>query len=221
MHGLTPFAVALLIWAGLVEVRAGLVFEKTHLDITAPVAATQTEAVFPFRTEGDRAVSITALKSSCECTEVRSARMIYQPGETGEIHAVFKHGERVGEQFKTLTVRTDEQGVAPQRLSFDVVIPRVVEVAPVALFWQTGAPREGKEIRIAFPEEKFKPVDVTISGEAKNVDARLDCVEAGKKYVLKVVPRSTSEPWKEELAIAINFGGEQGIRRQVCYAYVK
>jgi len=217
--GMAPVLVFLAIFSVQAEIRAGLVFEKTHLDITAPIAATQTEAVFPFHAEG--ATTIKGLKSSCECTEVRSERMIYQPGEKGEVRAIFKHGERVGEQFKTITVRTDEAGVGPQKLSFKVVIPRVVEVTPVALFWGTGAPKEAREIQIVFPDEKCLPVDVRISGERKNADAALRCLEPGRKYLLTVSPRSTSEAWKEELPIEMDFGGELGVRKQVCYAYVK
>ena len=222
MHRLTPLLLSsLMLISSRMDVRAGLVFERGHLDIAAVVTATQTEAVFPFHVEEDRPVFITGIKSSCECTEGRSERKAYQPGEKGEIRAIFKHGERVGEQFKSITVRTDEQGVGPQRLSFKVVIPRVVEVTPVALFWEAGGTGQAKEIQIVFPDDKFPPVEVVIVGERKNVDAGLRCVEQGKKYVLTVTPHSTSEPWKEELPIEINFGGELGVRRQICYAYAK
>ena len=119
-------------------IRAGLVFENTHLDIDASATATQTVALFPFHVDGERAITIKGIKSSCECTEGHADRVAYQPGERGEISAIFQHGERTGEQFKTITMKTDEPGVGPQRLSFNVVIPRVVEVVPVALFWETG-----------------------------------------------------------------------------------
>ncbi len=219
--GTASVLIFLAVFSNLAAVRAGLVFENSHLDIEARVTATQTVAVFRFHVEGDRAITIKEIKSSCECTEGRADRAAYQPGERGEIRAVFKHGERTGEQFKTVTVKTDEAGIGPQRLSFKVLIPRVVEVVPVALFWQTGAKSEAKEIRISFPDGKFQPVEVGLVGPQKNVSAELRCLEKGTRYVLTVSPRSTSEPWKEELPIEMNFGGELGIRRQVCYAYVK
>jgi len=208
-----------VIFSNLSTSRAGLVFETPHLDITAPVTSTQTEAIFPFRVDG--ATSIKSVKSSCECTVGKSNKVSYQPGERGEIRAIFTHGERVGEQFKTLTIRTDEPGVGPQKVSFKVVIPRVVEVSPVALFWTRGAKIEMKEIQIVFPDGKFKPVGIGIPGKQKNIDAKLTCVESGKRYVLTVSPRSTAESWKEELSIEMDFGPELGVRKQICYAYVK
>lgn len=210
-----------VILLNLPTILAGLVFEKTHLDITAPVTATQTEAIFPFRVDGGIDVSIKAVKSSCECTVGKSDKVSYTLGERGEIRASFTHGERVGEQFKSLTIRTDEPGVGPQKVSFKVVIPRVVEVSPVALFWTRGGRIESKEIQIVFPDEKFKPVGIVMQGEQKNIDAKLTCLESGKRYVLTVSPLSTSESWKEELPIEIDFGRVLGVRKQICYAYVK
>jgi len=211
----------LVVFLNLSPSQAGLVFDKPHLDIQAPVTVTQTEAIFPFHVEGTSEVTLKAIKSSCECTEGKTDKLSYKPGEQGELRAVFKHGERVGEQFKTITVKTDEPGGGAQKVSFKVVIPRVVEVSPVALFWATGSQRESKEIRIGFPDTEVRPVGVVLSGGQDHVDAILTCLEPGSKYLVTVRPRSTSSDWKEELVLEMDFGSELGVRKQICYAYVK
>ncbi len=136
------------------------------------------------------------------------------------IQAVFTHGDRSGEQFKTITVRTNEAGNMPTRLSFNVLIPKLVEMVPVALFWDKDGKSDSREILVSFPEAGAKLLSVGISSHSNHLSAKLRCLEDMKKYVLTVTPLSVKEHWKEEIIIEVQWKS-LGARHYSCYAYVK
>ena len=51
-------------------------------------------AVFAFENIGDKAFTITEVKSSCGCTTAALGKKTYAPGESGEINAKFNIGSR-------------------------------------------------------------------------------------------------------------------------------
>jgi hypothetical protein len=69
----------------------------------------QVVATFPFTNAGKEPVTITSLKTSCDCTTASLAKHTYAPGEGGEITATFTVGGRSGLQSKTILVQTTDK----------------------------------------------------------------------------------------------------------------
>jgi len=70
----------------------------------------QVVATFPFTNAGSEPVTITSLRTSCDCTTASLAKHTYAPGEGGSITATFTVGGRTGPQTKTILVRTTDRG---------------------------------------------------------------------------------------------------------------
>jgi hypothetical protein len=198
--------------------RAELIFESSHVDLDAGASDASTEAVFGFTNKGRRAVEIREVKSSCDCTTTKLEKRRYDPGETGAIKAVFTFGERVGEQFKQITVKTDEGVESVYRLSFRVRISEWLTAAPIALFWTQGGKAETKTIRVNCPEQQATSVVVT--AVFHKVKARVESGGGGQSYEVIVSPKSTGEVFREEILVDAEFPGV-GKRTIRCYAYVK
>lgn len=64
---------------------------------------------FEFTNEGTGVLEISEVKPSCGCTTTALEKMIYEPGEEGEIELVF-HPKGYGPQTKTLTVKSNSKG---------------------------------------------------------------------------------------------------------------
>lgn len=99
----------------------GLKWEETVVSVKAQPKDQQAETIFAFTNTYSRPVEIKKISTSCGCTTAKLAKMRYQPGESGEVHVVFKFGGRKGTQVKSILVRTDED--APDILIYRVEIP--------------------------------------------------------------------------------------------------
>lgn len=78
---------------------------------------------FPFRNDGDRAVTLVSVDTSCRCLSVDIPRKIYAPGETGDLRVAFAVGGGTGLLEKSVTVTTDEARAEPVRLVLRVTVP--------------------------------------------------------------------------------------------------
>ena len=90
------------------------------------------ERGFGFRNEGEAAVTVTSVESSCGCTTAELAQTVYAPGEAGRIDVTFELGDRNGRQIKQVVVRTDDPATPVTTLTLDVTIPRPVELSPLS-----------------------------------------------------------------------------------------
>src|SRR3954468_5493775 len=103
----TLAAVALLTAAG--TACAGLDWTKPVQDFQATPDKPSVEARFAFKNTGATPVTITSLKTTCGCTTARLDKRTYQPGEQGEIVAVYKFPFQKGALRKLVLVTTDDR----------------------------------------------------------------------------------------------------------------
>jgi hypothetical protein len=76
--------------------------------LTPRPGETQATALFAFKNESDRPVTITDVRPSCPCTSVELTRRTYAPGEQGSIRAKVALGDWKGVQTKMIFVTTDD-----------------------------------------------------------------------------------------------------------------
>jgi len=138
-------AIFILFLVGVSLARAELVFETLDIDGgRADISDTKFVGKFPFKNTGDETVKIMAVNSSCGCTTPTLPKKEYLPGESGVITATFEFGARTGHQQKKITVVTND-GTPNKRtvLSLEVVIPRVLDVSPRVVVWDTKKSESG------------------------------------------------------------------------------
>ena len=83
----------------------------------------QVVATFPVTNAGSEPVTITSLRTSCDCTTASLAKHTYAPGEGGSITATFTVGGRTGPQTKTILVQTTDKVESTVVLTLQVHVP--------------------------------------------------------------------------------------------------
>lgn len=142
-----PLACALLALAGPARAEA-LGWKRTTVEVAATSRQEKAEAVFTFRNEGTKRVTIATVTASCDCVVPELAKKVFEPGESGELKAVIEIRGKVGRLEKTITVTTAENPAAPVLLTLRVDIPELVEIKPRLLVWQMGEEAKEKTVEI-------------------------------------------------------------------------
>ncbi len=78
-------------------------------------------ATYEFVNKGDKPVIITNVRTSCGCTSKNYSKEPIQPGKKGQVQATY-NAAHLGKFSKTVTVTTNEEGVAPKRLKISGVV---------------------------------------------------------------------------------------------------
>ena len=220
-----PLVVDMNIEEDAVKLGGELVHQKRELDWdqTESYAEAAPEdmgatSVFRFTNTGKGVVKIADVKSSCDCTTTKLDKLEYQPGEQGEIVADFKFGNRQGLQMKTIKVFVDHQD-EPIVLTMKTLIPKVLDIGRTFVFWEQN--KEPHTYEIDLKVEIEEPVHVvSVTSDNELIEARLEAIEGGKHYKLKVSPVSLNELVKARIAIQTDFPKEKP-RTYYVYAHIK
>jgi hypothetical protein len=161
-------------------------------------------AKFGFTNVGSSPVTITDIHSSCGCTTATLAKKTYAPGESGEIEAKLNFAGHVGHQQKWLYVTTNVQGTKPELLSLAVDIPPEITIQPEFVMWRIGDPLEPKTMRVLIPDG-IPTKMVAVQADNPAIQVRLQEVQAGKEWEVKITPTSTREPIKAVVTIRSDY----------------
>jgi hypothetical protein len=174
----------------------------TQTQIAQPTAA-EVFAVYAFTNKGEAPVSIVSIKSSCGCTTAALEKKTYGPGETGEIVASLKIGNRQGVQKNTITVSTDD-GEAPVVLTMETTIPQVLTVQPVFLIWHLGGVADPKSVSIKAGISD--PVHIlSARSNNENIAVEVETLADGREYRVNLYPLSTDEAIKARVTIETDY----------------
>ncbi len=180
-------------------------WDAQRIELTAKLADKQAVGVFRFVNAGNTTITITSVKSDCGCTTADLSKQTYAPGEAGEIKAVFTFEGRVGQQDKTIQVTTDDEPTKPVTLMLRVNILEPLTCAPRLLLWRIGDDESEKEAVIASKGANWIVTLDFKATPAAAVVARLETLDAGKKYRLLVQPASTASAAQTSLACVATF----------------
>lgn len=199
---------------------APLTWQSTTVELTATARQEKAEAVFAFRNEGPRRMTIASVTASCDCVVPALAKKVFDPGESGEIKAVIEIRGKVGRLEKTITVTTAENPAAPMLLTLRVDIPEIVEIKPRLLVWQVGEPAAAKTVDI-FLATRQPLAMVEAKSDAPGMDARLETVVPHRQYRLIVQPASTAQPVRAAVSIKSRTGDSEDVPSVNVYAQVR
>lgn len=190
---------------------AQLVFEKrSHFEQAEPGQG-KFEVSFSFRNQGTEVVRILDLDSSCGCLSSQTDRMVYGPGESGSLSAVFKLGSMVGTMKKALYVKTnlsDAQEGKSHILEVSVEIPEIISITPKVLHWQVGEELKQKHYDIEIQGEY--PIAIkSMNSTRKQMNYELLTLEAGRRYRILMTPSTTEIP----IMGALRIGTDSKLRK--------
>lgn len=176
---------------------------------TAPFQTTQ-EAVFQFVNTGARPVRILEVESNCDCLDAAADRQVYAPGESGLIRSSFTVGDRLGLYERRIKVVTDENP-EPVRLLVRIEVPELVTLTPRSVAWQLNEPAAEKAIDLeVVPGLKIE--FTRVQPTSGDFAARLETIEAGRRYRVYLRPPATAQPANAAVRI---FGRAPASRQDV------
>lgn len=168
--------------------QAGIVWEKTEIEVTPKKGETKIAVPFFFEVQKGQPVELLDVGSACGCTVTKIEKRMYSPEETGFLEVVFTPGQRQGKQIKAVEVKTVEAGVETlTKLTLMVNLPELAKVEKSLYEWARGD-TEPKDIKIALGAD----VTVALSAETpiapKLFNVELSTDAEGKAYTLRVTP---------------------------------
>lgn len=197
--------------------------EKQHFDTS--FGQDSVEAVYKFTNTSDRPVTITEATASCGCTVPSLDKKVYQPGESGELKAIFTLGSRQGEQRKTITVNTETGGEQNQyNLMLEVDIPVPVTLTPRVRFWSVGEQAEAQEVAISFNEKlpmEIQGLKRKDDQEPESFDYEIETVKEGLEYRLKITPKHPNAKSRDVFYLVSDDDKEDILRSFPIYVYVR
>lgn len=189
----------LIAWIGLVASlsAAPLTFEKTLIEVKAPIDSATVTEDFKFTNAGDTTVMIREADAGCSCVgvHVSGSKLSYAPGESGVLRAKFELGSFQGTVDKQINIwlKGDPAEKPSNTVTLRVHIPQIIKITPRTIKWKTGSEPVMKVVTVEMDYEKAIHVK-SVSSSNTNFEAKLVVVEEGKKYHLEVTPKNTESP---------------------------
>ena len=139
-----------------------------------------------------------------------------EPGQRGELTAVFTIGSRTGKQTKHVIVRSDDPQKPVTTLTLKATIPVWLKVRPRLVYWSPDEPATTK--RVTLEAEDDRPMTILsvtplapgitpapgsepASEKAPAVTAELETIEEGQRYAVLITPTEPRTPGLTRLQI--------------------
>lgn len=116
------------------EAKPEIVFEKKSHDFGAIDEGVMATTTFTFKNTGNAPLILKTVNASCGCTTPKWSKEPINPGETGEITAVYNSKGRPGNFTKSITVKHNaENGTDILTIRGNVVRKEVEPASPVVV----------------------------------------------------------------------------------------
>jgi len=121
---LLPLGFAVLAGSVLPLRSAGLTWDRPAAVLTAQPGQRTVQAIFHFRNTSSHPVTILAIEPSCRCVSAETPKLVWLPGEAGDLLATFTVGGQRGKVERSIEVTTDETDCPPTRaLTLQINLP--------------------------------------------------------------------------------------------------
>ncbi len=188
---LIPFLIITAALTGWVNADSALKWDRKTVEAQGVPGEKTVRAEFGFTNVSKQPVVIDSVKPGCGCTTAALDKKVYQPGEKGQIDAIFTPGSRKGTQAKAIAVKIKGEP-EPVTLTLVARIGDAVQLDPPLVFWRTGEEPRPKTIRVRVPSEAGLKI-VGVSSNNPLFTAKVSTVKEGAEYQLSVAPSATGE----------------------------
>lgn len=177
--------------------QRGFTFIKDKVAVTAKPGDEKVTVPYHFVNNTRRTLTIAKYDSACSClsAKVKGSKLVYKPGEKGEIRVDFAIGAFSGTVEKTVLLwTTDDPEERPSTvMTVELTIPVLVEVTPTTLFWDKGSEPKPQTVKIKINHDK--PINITFhESTSKDFSYEFKTIRAGWEYEIIVTPASTDAP---------------------------
>lgn len=170
-----------------------LEWEQESLSLKADSATEKVTAAFHYRNTSSETVTITDIKTDCDCTSAEGRGTSVPPGGQGRISVDFRIGARTGVQTRHVHITSSDAPSAPKDLQIRVDILELVQISPRLLFWKRGL-----EPKVAAVNLKLAQPEHTQVLKAECLDPGFDtafhCIDATQgRYRIELKPKSSEQ----------------------------
>ena len=181
-----------------------LKFESSEVGYDAKPADELVTITYRYQNTSDAPVRLTGGETDCDCLKAEPDKMVLQPGEWGEMRALFALGSMLGDKRQRVTMLTEEGG-RQQRYDLFVLmrIPILIEIEPDVMRWTVGGEPVAQVFEIRMTgDDPLLVTEVTSTRPA--FDWELETLEDGRHYRLQVTPHNTDTPTMGAMRIQTN-----------------
>jgi hypothetical protein len=200
MNGRRTLFLSLLCFGIATAAQAGLIWEKTEIDLHPAMGDATAVGVFKYTNKGNKPIHFKSVRPSCGCTTAAMPKNDVAPGEKGEITATFTIGDRTGLQVKTVTVDTDDAQQPQTVLTLKATITQALEIQPAMVFWMMDEDPKPKTITVKSGKElALNSIEVTSS--SPDFTAKVEPGTGAGEFRIVVQPRDTRKAINATLSI--------------------
>jgi hypothetical protein len=180
---------------------AGIEWDATERSFKAKPGEEQAVAEFHFKNTGPGVLTVRRVKSSCGCTAAGVDEDVLKPGAGATLTAVFRFGNRIGQQEKVVVVETDDARQPSSVLKLRVEIPEVLRPEPRTVIWEKSEPLTPKTVTITVAEGA-EIGELTATSSSRQVAVKLSGPDPGTRgYSLTVAPEKSDRPIRAVVTI--------------------
>ncbi len=201
----TKHLLTLLIGFCLTNLAYGdLQFEQPVVEVHPSVTDANAVAHFKYENTGSKIVHISSVQTSCGCTVATLKTNDVAPGDKGDITATLNIGNRTGTQTKAITVNSDDAKHPQIVLTLRAVIPTLLEVQPIFVFWKQDEEMKPKVITAKAPKDS--PVkSITVTSSDPDITTKVEPGEGAKEWKISVVPKDKAKLHNATLTITPDY----------------
>ena len=201
-------------------------WESIDVSVDAEFGQKEVNAHYAFTNASDSVVTITKTQASCGCTVPSLEKKTYAPRESGELHAHFDIGSRVGMQRKEITVGTEEGGGNHSyTLTLNVEIPQLIQLKSRALLWKVGEKPDPKDCEVIIHTQRPMKIDGVAlkNGDpaSSSFNFAIEEIEANHKYKLRITPKNTTAKVRETCYFTSSDDTEKRLKNFPIYAWIR
>jgi hypothetical protein len=196
MRALLTFVLILLSMSAVVA-GDGLTFTKNRIATTVAPDAKKVTVSYTFENKSQRTITIARYDSACSClsAQVKGGKLVYKPGEKGEMKVEFELKNFSGLVEKTVLLWTadDPENTPSSVLTVAITIPKLFEVSPLTIFWDQNGTKEAKVFKLKVNHDK--PIHILNNFSTnKNFVYQIKTIRDGWEYELVVTPKNVTTP---------------------------
>lgn len=174
---------------------AALEWDSTFLKVKSGIGETSVPFVFKFKNAGEYSIRLLKPEASCGCTVATLEKDEYLPGESGEIHGLYRikgvRGTQVVSIYvKSLSTVDGREVFRSDKVKISITIPELVKVSPGIIAWKKGDPVLPKSATLTVAEGIFLPLRL-VEIENGIFTGEMEEIELGKKYTISLKPSPT------------------------------
>ena len=185
-----------------------LTWETTTREITLDLGTTEWIAEFPYRNDSTAPVTITDIKSGCDCSVPERPEKPIPAGGKGVLAVRYKPGTQPGLRAVAIEVRTDDAAAPTALLQIKATLEPLLTIQPVLLRWTRGEPATAK--RVTLRATGRAPITALVLPKTpETVTAEITPGDESGSWILTLAPVSTENTLTVRVPVDAETGGKK------------